>query len=337
MKLEARRVEAFLDSPGNCRAVLLFGEDVGLIRERAARLVRAVLGTGDDPFRLAELEKDTAARIPEEMASLSMMGGRRVVRVRDVGDPALGHVQRALDGKGEALLVLEAPGLASRSKLRALLEKLPDGVAIGCYPLEGGALEQVISAALGRAGVQVEAQAKAWLAEHLGTDAAVTQREIEKLALYVGEGGRVDLEAAQACVGDLAGLSLEDALFAATEGDVAEADRALELAVAEGAAPVGVLRAMLLHLQKLQRARVVVDAGASAGEAAKGVRPPLFYKREPSFIRALGLWNSAALEAACVRIWEGERLCKRTGSPAEVVCRSVVVGVAQRAAVARRR
>jgi DNA polymerase-3 subunit delta len=138
-------------------------------------------------------------------------------------------------------------------------------------------------------------------------------------------------------VGDLAGLSLDDALFAATAGDVAEADRALELAVAEGAAPVGVLRAMLLHLQKLQRARAVMDAGASAGEAAKGVRPPLFFKREPVFVRALGLWSSAALDAACVRVWEGERLCKRTGTPADVVCRSVVVGIAQRAAVARRR
>ena len=42
-----------------------------------------------------------------------------------------------------------------------------------------------------------------------------------------------------ACVGDLAGLSLDDALFAATEGDVARADRALELAIAEGATPVG--------------------------------------------------------------------------------------------------
>ena len=50
-----------------------------------------------------------------------------------------------------------------------------------------------------------------------------------------GPGGRVDLEAAMACVGDLAGLSLDDALFAATEGDVATADRALELAMAEGA------------------------------------------------------------------------------------------------------
>lgn len=337
MKLEARRVEGFLDAPGACRAVLLFGDDVGLIRERAGRLVRAVVGAADDPFRVTELEKDGAARIPEEMASLSLMGGRRVVRVRDVGDAAVGAVQKALDGRGEALLILEAPGIAARSKLRTLLEKVQDGAAIGCYPLEGAALERAISDGLARADVGVEPEARTWLAAHLGSDLAVTQREIEKLALFMGPGTRVDVAAAEQCVGDLAGLSLEDALYAATAGEVAACDRALELAMAEGSAAVGVLRGMLLHLQKLQRARAAMSDGASAGEAAKGVRPPLFFRREGSFVRALGVWSDVALAAACGRVWDGERQCKRTGSPAETICRSVVLGIAQRAAAARRR
>jgi DNA polymerase-3 subunit delta len=100
------------------------------------------------------------------MASLSLMGGRRVVRVRDVVDGMTGAVQRALDGAGEALLVLEGPTLAARSKLRTMLEKAADGAAIGCYPLDGGALEQMIVRSLGDAGVTLEAPAKAWLAEH---------------------------------------------------------------------------------------------------------------------------------------------------------------------------
>ena len=72
-----------------------------------------------------------------------------------------------------------------------------------------------------------------------------------------------------ACVGDMAGLSLDDALFAATEGDVAMADRALELAAAEGATPVGIIRASLMHLQRLHRVRLSMDDGRSAADAAK--------------------------------------------------------------------
>ena len=48
MKLEPRRTEAFLCDPGRTRVVLLHGDDVGLIRERAVRLLRAVAGAADD-------------------------------------------------------------------------------------------------------------------------------------------------------------------------------------------------------------------------------------------------------------------------------------------------
>lgn len=337
MKLEARRVEAFLDSPGACRAVLLFGDDHGMIRERSNRLLRAVAGGLDDPFRVADLEREGLSRLGEELASRSLTGGRRVVRVRDVTDAAAGLVAAALEKGGESLLVLEAPGLASRSKLRTALERAPDAVALGCYPLDGGSLEQVITSALAAQEVTVTAEARTWLAGHLGADQAVTRSELEKLGLFVGRGGTVDLAAAEQCVGDLAGLSLDDALFAATAGEPAEADRAMELALAEGTAPVALLRAALLHLQRLQRARVAMGQGSSASEAARGLRPPIFFRREPSFVQALRLWSEPMLESAAARVWEAERACKRTGTPAETVCRSVVLGLAQRAAQLRRR
>jgi len=336
MKLDARRVEAFLGDPGKCRVALLYGEDIGLIRERGNRLVRAVAGALDDPFRVSDLEKDAVSRIPDEMASRALTGGRRVVRIRDVGDSALAPVTAALAQAGEAFLVLEAPTLPSRSKLRTALERAPDAATIGCYPLDGRALEQLIGETLTRLRVSIDAGARSWLAGQLGADQAVTRSELAKLALYVGEGGQVDLAAAQACVGDLAGLSLEDALFAATVGDVGEADRALEIALGEGATAVGVLRAALMHMQRLQRARGAMSQGASAGDAARGLRPPVFFKREAAFLQSLRLWSAMDLEAACTRIWEAERASKRTGNPGETICRSMVLGLAQRAAVVRR-
>ena len=169
------------------------------------------------------------------------MGGRRVVRVRDVTDAATDPVQTLLKMRAPALVVLEGPTIQSRSKLRTVLEAAADGVAIGCYPEEGRALEETIRETLRANGVGVEPDALSWLSQQLGADRASTRAELEKLALYVGPGNRVDLEAAMTCVGDLAGLSLDDALFAATTGDVATADRALEAAIAEGAAPVQVL------------------------------------------------------------------------------------------------
>ncbi len=317
--------------------MLLHGDDVGLIRARGAMLVQLIAGTADDPFRVVELEREAASRIGEEMAALALSGGRRVVRVREATDAAIVHVERAMKAGGTGFLVLEAPGLTARSKLRALLERLPDGAAVPCYPVLGRDLQAMIRGMLADAGIQAEGDALAWLADQLGADVAVTQREVEKLILYAGPGGRVDLDAARVCVGDLSGLSVDDALFAATSGDVAATDRALELAMAEGAVPVAVLRQTLGHLQRLHRARLAVSDGIPASEAARAVRPPLFFRREAVFVQALGLWSADGLQAACQRVWDAERACKRTGAPDEALARSAVLGLAQRAAAARRR
>lgn len=337
MKLAATQVAGFLRDPGSCRVVLLFGDDAGLIRDRAEMLVRAVAGSLDDPFLVAELTRDEIDSLHDEAASLPLTGGRRVVRVRDATDAATDQVRIILKGRAPALVVLEAPGIATRSRLRTALDDAPDGAAIGCYPEEGRALEATIRGTLTAAGARVDSDALSWLTAQLGADRASTRSELEKLALYVGPNGRVDLDAAMACVGDLAGLSLDDALFAATTGDVATTDRALELAMAEGAVPVQVLRAGLGHMQKLHRARLAMDEqGLTAADAMKTIRPPIFYRKTGAFARSLSLWPLPALTAALAGLAEAERGCKRTGWPDETLCRNTVLALARRAAVAAR-
>lgn len=337
MKLAPARVPGFLRDPGPVRVVLLYGEDAGMIRDRAEALVRAVAGSLDDPFLVAELARDQVRELAGEAASMSLVGGRRVVRVRDATDAAADAVRAVLNGAAPALVVLEGGGLPGRSRLRTLLEAAPDGAAIGCYPEEGRALEETIRATLRAAGVEVDPDALAWLSQHLGADRASTRAELEKLALYVGAGGRADLEAAMTCVGDLAGLSLEDAVFAATAGDVATADRALERAMAEGAAPVQVLRVALGHLQRLHRVRLAMEQqGLTPADAAKLLRPPLFYRTASAFHRAAGFWSAAALAAAIAAMTEAERGCKRTGWPDRALCRGAVLTLARRSAALSR-
>jgi DNA polymerase-3 subunit delta len=331
MKLSPQRLPAFLQNPGDCRVVLLFGEDSGMIRQRAETLVRGVAGSLDDPFLVVELPRADAEQLPDHAASLSLTGGRRVIRIRDATDAAARGVQAVLASRAPALVVLEGADLPTRSKLRTMLDAAPDGVAIGCYPEEGRALETTIRATLSLQRVEVDGDALHWLAAQLGADQMSTQAELQKLALYAGAEKRIDLDMAMACVGDLASLSLDDALAAATSGNVAGADRALELAMAEGASPVGVIRAALMHLQRLHRTRLQVDAGATVEDAMRSLRPPVFFRRSRAFAAAVGNWSSSALTNAMAALTQAERNCKRTGAPDEVLCRAVILTLARRA------
>ncbi len=330
MRPDGRTVARFLASPGPIRIVLLHGDDLGLVRERGSVLTRAVAGSLDDPFRVTVLDRDVHDRIEEEATALSLTGGRRVVRVRDAADALAPALSRILATPGDTLLVLEASSLPGRSKLRTLLEPRADTAVVPCYPEEGRALGASLGAMMEEARVRVTPDALEALTSLLGADRLASRSEVEKLVLYAGENGTVDLEAVEACAADASSLSLEDALFAATEGDVETADRAIERALADNAAPVAIVRALGTHLARLSVSRRDIDEhGQSAAEAAKSARPPVFFKRLPSFTRALGRWSLASLARASAEAHSVELACKQTGAPDLALVRHLVQRVAR--------
>jgi DNA polymerase-3 subunit delta len=342
-KIDARRLPAFLKDPGTARAVLLHGEDAGLVRERADALQQAVIG-GNDPFRLAELPRDAAAKpgaLAAEMSALALTGGRRLVRVRDAADGLAAAVKEALAVPGDTLLLLEAGELPARAKLRSLLEPHPGAAVIACYRERGADLAHTIAALLREQGVSIDPPALEWLASRLGEDRMMLRREVEKLALYAGNGGRLGEEDVLACIGDGSTLDLDEALIAATAGEVAIADRALDAALGEGAHPVMVVRAALRHVQRLHWAALAVSSGATPAGALDGLRPPVFFRHKPGFERALRCWSAEALAAAGEALLEAEKRTKSSSAarpiPDQAIARSAILTLARQAMAAQRR
>ncbi len=330
MKIDQRRLAGFLAAPGACRVVLLHGDDEGLVRERARALTRAVVGREDDPFRVAELDREQVGRLAEEASALAMTGGRRVVRLREAGDAATSAVQAVLRSKAEALVILEAPALG-RGRLRTLLEGSDEAAVIACYPEEGRALAETVRETLAGFGVRIEADALVWVVTQLGADRGGIRLELDKLALYAGAGGTVDMAAAAACLGDGAALSFDDAMVAACLGQVAVMDRAMDLALADGLAPIAALRQLGTQFQRLLQARLLVEDGMTAAAAIAALRPPVFFRRAAGMQAMLALWSSAAILRLLDELRQVEFACKQTGSRPELLCRRLLAAVAMRA------
>jgi DNA polymerase III subunit delta len=337
MKIAPARLAAFLQRPDPAiRAVLLYGPDAGLVRERADTLARTVCPDLSDPFRIADLNGAMLfadpARLADEAAQLSLTGGRRIVRVRGAADGLARLFAGFLeDPPGEALVVTEANELSAGSALRRAFEGSPRAAAIGCYPDAPRDRAGVIRDSLAAHHVAASRDAMQYLVEHLGGDRLLTRSELDKLALYAGDGGRVELEDALLSIGDSAALDLDDAVMAAAEGDAALLERVLGRVFQEGESPVSVVRALLRHLQRLHAFAALVSAGTPAGEVLRNARPPIFYKSEDSFKRQLGMWSEARLRPELDRIAQAEIKMKTTGLPAETLCRQAMLSLAQAA------
>ncbi|MEO1091247.1 MAG: DNA polymerase III subunit delta [Pseudomonadota bacterium] len=333
MKLAARQIEPFLDSPAtDVRVVLLYGPDRGLAADRRARLLSAWLDDPSDPLALTTVDGDALradpARLLDETQAYAMLGGRRAVRVTDAGDPLAKIVDRVLALPGvEAPTVVEAGDLAANSTLRRACERHPLAAAIPCYRLEGTQLEAAIRAELDARGVVADAAAVGYLADSLGADFAVLKSELDKLDLYLGDNRRARLEDVFEAVGDSSVLALDALIHATALGNVDEAMRSLDRLLAAKQTPVSVLRALQNHWQRLYRLAIRVAAGEPAAQVVETARPPVFFRARPLVLRALRRSSATKLRHELALLLRAERHCKTSGMPSGLIAQQAVLEI----------
>lgn len=341
MIVKSSEAERFVSrTPSGVAAVLVFGPDQGLVRERAERLAKTIVSDLKDPFRVAELDdaslSDDPARLADEAAQLSMLGGRRVVRVRTAGNALASLFEQFFEHPaGDALIVVEGGDLAKNSALRNAFEKADNGAAVACYADSDRDIADVIRETLKADGLTISADALDEAVSQLGSDRGVTRREIEKLALYAHGQGRVGLDDVRAVIGDESEARVEEVCDAAGEGEFARLDRALERLWITAMSPVAVVRAALSHFQRLALVKAQLGEGTSLETAIRRLRPPIHFKREASFKSQVQRWNEATLAESLDLLLETEALCKTTGVPAEAACGRALLNIAARERIRR--
>jgi DNA polymerase III subunit delta len=333
MKLQQRDFQRILTNrPPEMRGILIFGPDSGHVGETADAIAASRIQDTSDPFRSTMLTGDILRKDPAALldaaTAMSLIGGDRLVRVRGVTDAIVGRFQDLVDAETvEALVLVEAENLDTRSKLRKLFESAPNLGALGCYGDEGPGLVAFIKRTLEELGVRAKSEAIDQLAANLGGDRRQTRGELEKLALMVGPGGEIDLEAVVLSVGDSGSLALDDIALAIADGNVTALDRALGRARADGENSVRILRSTISHFQRLHHVMTLVQSGVSPDAAIGGLRPPIFRNRRTRFESQLNGWSVNRLEQCLERLSEAEFRCKSTGIPDDAVCAQTLIGL----------
>lgn len=330
--LKGKAIGTFLASrDSHVAAVLVYGPDSGLARERAGQLAKMVVEDLKDPFNAIELAdadlKDDPARLADEIAALSFAGGERVVRLRTNGEAATKAAETllaALDSghlKPNGLVIIEAGDLSPRSGLRKAFEKAKRGVALPCYAEGAGDVRSLAQALAAAEGLSFEPDALDLVAAILGEDHGISRAELEKLILYKGPKAlrsgpaAISLEDARASLVDGLGDAMDDAAAAAADGAPARLAAALYKAAAAGASPIGLLRALQRQFARLKSAQDLMDNGDSASSAMKKLRPPVFFAEERAFESRLRKWRGPRLDRALRMLIDAELDAKTTGAP----------------------
>jgi len=337
-------IERFLDQPPKgMRGAVIHGRDRGVVHERADRLAKASTERPDDPFNVALLtEADIdadGAKLADELCAQSLMGGRRLVRVKLTGERA--PVDRALaeavkvHAEGgynpDAFFLIEAPALGRESALKKIADKAEGFAAIPCYEDEPGDVARMVRDGLAKDKVSLNAEALELFVARLPHERGVARQEIERLALYLGPNSNAvaTVEDLQPYLGVEPDASLFEAAQDAFGGKLGAAYAGLRRAAAEGEAGPAAVRAMGMHLATLRRILTLAKNGAGLQEAAKAAR--VFWRNEREVLRQARAWSLDHLDTLQPEILAADRACKTTGSPDGLIAERLALTIAGRA------
>ena len=337
-------IDRFLSRPDPAiRAAVIHGKDRSGVSERAQILCKTVTPDLNDPFNVtlltdSDIDGDEA-RLEEALTALSMIGGRRLVRIR------LGAEKAAIDKmlaaalkvhadggyNPDAMLVIEAGALGRDSALRKAAEGSSGAVGIVCYEDETGDVARMTREALALDKVGLTGDALDRFVARLPRERGLMRQEIERLALYIGPGsGRtIDLDELDAHLGVEPDASLQDAALQAFGGRPAPAQSGLRRAFAEGESAVMAVRQAALHLGKLRRINVLQANGVGAKEAAKA--SGVFWKQEAEMLRQARSWRLESLDAVLDSINLADVASKTTGMPDQLIAERLLLEISARA------
>ena len=337
-------IERFLTRPdSDVRAALIYGRDLGVVRERGQQLAQKIAKDPNDPFDVAQLTDGDldadAGRLEGELAAQSLMGGRRLVRLRFSTEKAaldkLAAEALVRHAAGElnpdAFLLIEAGALGRDSALRKAGEKAAGVATIPCYEDEPGDVARQVRESLAKDNLSLTAEALALFVARMPKERGVARQEIERLALFLGPGSGASATPAdlEPFLGVEPEASLSDAAVDAFGGRLGEAQAGLRRAAQEGEGGPAAVRAMGMHLGRLRRALTLAKNGAGMQEAAKAAG--VFWKQEREFLRQARSWNLEELDRIQPQILDADRLCKTAGSPDQLIAERLALTVASRA------
>lgn len=335
---DAERTLANLGS--QISVVLLYGPDAGLVNERGRHLAERTASDAQDPFQLVRLDGDLVAsdpgRLADEVGTIAMFGGRRVIRIRAGSKSLAPAVESALDAEaGDTLVIIEAGDLAKSAPLRSLCEKARNALAVPCYQDDARDLGQVIDGSFRTAGISVSRETRQWLVDSLGGDRLSTRAEIEKILLYAHGQDRIEIEDIQAVSSNVADLKTDMLVDAAFCGRMREADSTFHRLRAEGAAAHVLLGALIRHAVALLPHAVSVAQGDQPGRAVENWRG-LFFKRKSAAKAQLEIWEPTRLRAVIERLQGAVLETRRNTELTDVITSRAILDIA-RAARSKRR
>ena len=314
------------------KVALIHGADFGIVEDCARKIVQMIVPQKDE-FSFIKITKshlkETPTYLLDEGNSVSFLGGRKLIWLKDGDNSVLESVENYLSYiQTDSFLLITADALPKNSALRNLAENAPDILEVACYTDEDKDVKVLISSYLREKGYQTDMDTLNLLSERLVENRISTQSELEKLMTYKGGDKVITIQDVEAVIPNTEIASFDELCHAVALGKQKETDSILSNLLTNGETPVSIVRILIGHFNKLLLAIDMSENGISKEEVLKKILRANQFRQKDVMSMQISLWKKEFIIKVLQLLLETEKQVKTTELPAELMIERTLTTIA---------
>jgi len=297
MKLQAYKVQNYIKNIANEKIAgcLLYGPEESVINYRYSFIAKKIVPDLTDPFLVSNISKERLKAdksvIADEFFSMSMLGGRKLITIKESDNTVADCLKvilsdEGLQEKSNNFILIQGSDLNPSSSLRKIVEDSKHFIAIPCYEDDERTITTFIEALLKHKKITFGRDVVPLMMEKFGKNRQVIISEIEKISTYLGDSKNLDIHIVEKLVKLESEVSADEFVMFFASRDYENSIKSCEKLFRDNFEPIALIRYLLNYLLKIQSAKIEIEKdGITFDEAVKKQR--LFYKVENNFKKHL--------------------------------------------------
>ncbi len=337
MKVPPYKIDSFINSIANNKEILgalIYGPESGLVSINTTKIADLIVPNRSDPFLISNINtqrlKDDKSLIADEFVSISMLGGRKLIRI----DNATNNITDCLHSifceneksnkfikpVGKNFILINAQNLEANSSLRKFAENNPYFACIACYEDNEMTIKNVILAKLRNYNLNAENGVVDIILNKFGKNRLIILNELEKLATYMGDNRLVTIDIMQNVIADISEISVNEFVDNFFSLNLEKSNYFLQKLFDEKTNSVTIIRFLTNYLMKIYTVKNNIEKGANLEQEIKAQR--IFFKQEPVFKKHLNIWDLNSIKNLLLKLQELEIKCKSSSNIPELLLKS---------------
>ena len=336
MKIQNYKIDQFCkDQNPNTPAILLYGQDYGLISERSSLIIKNFfknMNHAINSINIIDLELNAIISNPEfldiEASSISILNNKKIIRIKDATDSLSKIIEEyLLTPHKDCLIIILSENLSPRSKLRKFFETHKEATILPCYNDDKKNILNIIENMFEKESIYIDKEGKELLANYLGIDRLITRSEIEKAILYAGKNKKLTLNDVSVFLSDQAAMSIDALYDFSLAGDIKNAYRVLNRVQNEGISAIQIIRTFIRQIQGLYSIHHSLALNSNINFVIDNFKPPIYFKRKASIKIHIERWSLKKINKALLLLENAEISCKLPKSNPNIVAKQAILSI----------